>query len=132
MLKLLKDFLAQYQLDASPLVAPILFLILLFLLRWILVALATSQVKNLVKEDRKLIHKHFRQRAGIGWLLWFTAWILLVMAYFEMLPPLLQEKMYLWPAVGILFLISLSLHFLAYAQSAIQTLNEKKNLTLVS
>jgi hypothetical protein len=131
MFNFVKTFLTQYQLETNPYVPALFFSLGLLLLRLIFIALATSQFKNLPKEDRKRLRKHYQKRSVIGWLFWFGAWGLTVMGYYQMLPSPLTEEIYLWPSVGLCFLLSLTAHFLAFALAAVQTLLEKKSLSLV-
>ena len=131
MFDLIRQFLSYYQLETNPIVAPLIFALLLLILRLIVMSLASSEFKNLAKEDRKRLKKHFQSRSLVGWVLWLGAWGLISLGYYGTLPAPLMDEVYLGASSGLLFLLSLTLHFLALAQAAVQTLLEKKSLSLV-
>jgi hypothetical protein len=127
MLSLFKGFLGTYGLETSPLVAPLVFFLALFILRMIFISLVTNSIRNIDKEDRKKLRKNYKQRSFIGWLFLFAALVILIVAYYDTLPDILDDEALVWILTGTSFLLSLTLHFWAYAQAAIQTLQEKRS-----
>jgi len=131
MFDLIRETLNQYQLGEYPFAAPVIFGAALLILRLLLISLASSEFKNLAKEDRKRLRKHFQSRSLVGWIFWLGSWAVISLGYFKSLPAPFDNEVYLGAAAGLLFLLSLTAHFLALAQAAVQTLLEKKSLSLV-
>jgi quinol-cytochrome oxidoreductase complex cytochrome b subunit len=126
MLNLLKQFLSTYQMEMSPIIAPLIFFIFLFIMRSLLVSFVTSPLRHMDKEMKRTLKKGYKERSFLGWIFWFLAWAILIVAYYGAMPEILKNEIAVWTLCGVSLLISVSFHYLAYALSAMQSLQEKK------
>ena len=133
MLDLLRNTLSYYQLEANPFVAPAILFVILLLARFTFFFAASQNLKNLAKDIRKQVKRHFHERSLLGWFFWTASWLVLICGYFDFFPAPFNQELILWLSAATLFFAGLSLHFLAYVQAAIQALIEhKSNIPLVS
>ncbi len=126
MLNYLKQFLSTYGVEMSPVIAPLIFLVGLFILRKFLMLFITLPLKGVEKKERKKLRKIYHEKSLYGWIFWFLSWVTLIVAYYELLTQIMLNEWIVWAVAGTFFLLGLTLHYLAYGQAAIQLIEEKR------
>ena len=62
MFEIVRQLLSPYQLETNAFVAPSLFALCLLIIRGILLSLVTVGLKNMPKDERKKLKKHYQEQ----------------------------------------------------------------------
>ena len=127
MLELLQEILTKYNLQSNPFIPPAIFLGLLLSIRFIAISSLFPGLKKLDRSDKRKVRKYYRKRSFVGWGVWTLGWVTLIIAYYDTAPTILDSELVTWSLTGIFLMLSILLHFAAYAEAGFETLGKKQS-----